>query len=216
MARVITASHFGCRGEPAPKPGQREDETALENIRRARRGVVCACIRRDDVAGGGKPDRLLPHRCHFRNAWLRLLQPGAMPDDVFRPRRQLLRESIPEQQQQQQRLRLSAEASSFKNCQEAGRESIRPSRCTVAWAINGLNSRPFEIEFQKAVTAADGGRPREDNKQGRSPHNPRVSELIPAIAFSCMMIILQYGPGALHFDLLSGARGNGFAFFRRR
>jgi hypothetical protein len=182
MARVITASHFGCRGEPAPKAGQREDETALESIRRARRGVVCACIRRDDVASGGEPDRLLPHRCHFRNAWLRLLQPGAMPDDVFRPRRQLLRESIPEQhqqqQQQQQRLRLSAEASSFKNRQEAGRESIRPSGCTVAWAINGLNSRPIEIEFQKAVTAADGreGRPREANKQGISPHIPRVSE----------------------------------------
>jgi hypothetical protein len=106
MAGAIPASHFGCGAEPALKPAPKdrekeEDEAVLENIRRARRDVVCVCVRRDDFASGGKPDRLLPNRYHVRNAWLRLLQPGAMPDDVFRPRRQLLRESIPEQQQYQ-------------------------------------------------------------------------------------------------------------------
>jgi hypothetical protein len=104
-----------------------EDEAAFENQRRACRDVLRAGFFLDGHACGGGSGRLLPHR-YFRNARLRLFQPGAMPGDGFRPRRQLLRESIPagrqrqseQQQGEQQRLCLSAEAPGFERRKEAG------------------------------------------------------------------------------------------------
>jgi len=70
----------------------------------------------------GRADWLLPPWRDLRNARLRHYQPGAVPGDVLRPRRRLLRESIPGgRRRQQQRLCLSAETPGFEVDAEAGR-----------------------------------------------------------------------------------------------
>jgi hypothetical protein len=55
------------------KPTQGEqDETAFENIRRARNRVIRVGLSCDGDAGGGGPKRVLPPGRHFRNALLQL------------------------------------------------------------------------------------------------------------------------------------------------
>src|SRR5258708_39306955 len=125
-----------------------EDEAAFENQRRACRGVLRAGFFLDGHACGGGSGRLLPHR-YFRNARLRLYQPGAMPGDGFRPRLKLLRESIPggrqrrrqrerQRQSEQQRLCLSAEAPCFEGRKEAGSAPIEPRAPTEGEGWPGL------------------------------------------------------------------------------
>src|SRR5258708_6734804 len=152
-SHVLCAIHAN-RRKHTHRKRRDEDEAAFENQRRACRDVLRAGFFLDGHACGGGSGRLLPHR-YFRNARLRLFQPGAMPGDGFRPRLELLRESIPggrqrqseQQQGEQQRLCLSAEVPDFERRKEAGRAPIErrlPGVSTEGDGVAGIASAtPF-------------------------------------------------------------------------